>query len=215
MCATVAGKIPQGQCLGALRVLAIMSVRGYPNRLVIGRDRATGFNRVGWLTEMLEDRFDHIEVICETGSSSPITPTSPHYSQYRLACKRASTLNAPLVAEQRQGCLAQGWLAVPLNLNDPDVVAEPDDSGSWLVAATGLMFLIGENNSAAWAVIGDGAIRQVRSRYPRKDLGELELQVWRANVLDELSQCPGEIVQGDLLAMESGLWFRPAERAEE
>ena len=188
-----------------------MSVRGYPNRLVIGRDRATGFNRVGWLTEMLEDRFDHIEVICETDSSSPITPTSPHYTQFRLACKRASNLNAPLIAEQLQDCLTQGWLAVPLNLDDADTLIEPDDTGSWLGAATGLMFRIGRNNSAAWAVVDNDVIRQVRSRRPQKDLGELEFQVWRTNVLDELSQYPGETVQGDLLATESGLWFRPAE----
>lgn len=189
-----------------------MSVRGYPNRLVIGRDRATGFNRVGWLTEMLEDRFDHIEVICETDTSSPITPTSPHYTQYRLACKRASTLNAPLVAEQQRGCLAQGLLLVPLNLDEPDAKIEPDECGSWLTAATNLMSLIGENNSAVWAIIdNNGEIRRVRSRHPPKDLGELELQVWRANVLDELSQYPGEIAEGNLLAMESGLWFRPAE----
>lgn len=185
-----------------------MPVRSYPNRLIIARDTATGFCRVGWLTEMLEERFELVEVICETESSTPISPGSPHYSAYVDARERARQLNASLLAQQHQSCLARGWYPVPLETDDDGAHTDPDEFGGQLSVASNTLARLVRRDHTVWAIIAEGKIVHVAARHPAKDLAELEYQVWQADILDRLSRIAGDLVEGELLATETGLWFR-------
>jgi hypothetical protein len=185
-----------------------MSIRSYPNRLVIGRDSATGFYRVGWLTEMIETRFEQIEVVCETESSSPISTDSPHFATYVSACERARQLNAPLLLQQREMCLARGWYPVPLESDELESHRDQDQFSGQLSAATAAMSRLVHRDHTVWAIIDTGKIKHITARTPVREMPELEYQVWQADALDKLSRLPGDIVEGELLAMETGLWFR-------
>lgn len=187
-----------------------MPVRSYPNRLIIGRDTATGFCRVGWWTEMLEDRFELVEIVCETESSTPVSPESPHYTAYLDARERARQLNAPLLKQQHQSCLARGWYPVPLD-SDEDNVPHQDEFGGQLSAASSAMTRVVQRDHTVWAVVAEGKIVHVTARNPAKDLAELEFHVWQADTLNRLSRIAGELVEGELLATETGLWFRPTD----
>jgi hypothetical protein len=186
-----------------------MSVRRYPNRLVIGRDSASGFVRVGWQSEMLEDRFEIIDVVCETYSSTPITPSSEHFPVYNEACKRIRELNSPLLDQQVQAYLARGWLQVPLGLGTSANAAVADPFGSLLTAATTVLSQLSGNQREVWAVIDNHAVVQVSSRLPNRSMEKLEFEVWQAETLSKLGERPGSIVEGELVALETGLWFRP------
>ncbi len=192
-----------------------MPVRGYPNRLVIGRDHATGFHRVGWLTEMLEDRFDQIEVICDTDNSSPITPKSPYYDRYQSACDQARALNVPLLSEQRRNYLSQGWYPVQLDPDQSHANVDPDVFGSYLESATNAHFRLCANGPAVWALINQGVATRAICQHPKREMDELEFQVWCTRSIDKLSQHPGEILEGELVATETGLWFRQIRQSEE
>jgi hypothetical protein len=191
-----------------------MPVRSYPNRLVIGRDSATGFTRVGWFTEMLEDRFEQIEVLCETETSTPISHKSPYYDCYVEACERARQLNVPLLEHQYRTCLARGWYPVPLESDEAASLERQDEFGGQLSAATTAMSQLVHRDYTVWAVIAGGQITQVTARNPPKELSELEHQVWQADTLGRLSCIDGDVVEGELLATETGLWFRRTDETD-
>jgi hypothetical protein len=160
------------------------------------------------LTEMLETRFEQIEIVCETETSTPITPSNPHFAAYTAACERTRQLNSPLLARQHEACLDRGWLPVPLDPDSGTTREFADGFGSLLAAASIAMSRLVHSDHAVWAVIRGGNIAHVAPRSPGRELPELEYQVWRADALDQLSRLSGDIVEGELLAMETGLWFR-------
>lgn len=186
-----------------------MSIRQYPNRLVIGRDSASGFSRVGWQSEMLEDRFEVLDLVCETISSTPITPDSEHFSAYSAACKRARELNSPLLEKQVVDYLARSWLPVSFELDTSGTEHLVDDFGSLLNAATILLARLSGNQREVWAVVVDHTVIAVVARLPEREMAKLEFEVWQADTLDKLARLGNNIIEGELVPLESGLWLRP------
>jgi hypothetical protein len=82
-----------------------------------------------------------------------------------------------------------------------------DRVGNYAAAATQLQYQLSQNQKQVWAVIQQGTIMHVRSRYPQKDLDELTYQVWIHRQLHQLKEMSGILLEGQLMICESGLWF--------
>ena len=172
-------------------------------------DSATGFARVGWAADLPVGRFIHIELVGESNCCGPISAASPLYQAFHQACRRAMEINQPLVAAQKRNLQAKGCLLVPLDLNDTNALTDPDDFGSFHEAAMGALFRLTANACSVWAVVNDQTVTQLHACRPPKTMQELEYQVWKQYVLNQLKQYPGEITTGRLVVQESGLWFCP------
>ena len=178
-------------------------------QLVLRRDSATGFAKVGWAVDLPIGRFIHVELIGESASCGPISQNSPLFDQFRQACRRAKTINQPLITAQQCSLRAKGCVAVPLNLNDADAVTDPDEFGIFHEAAMTALFRLTANFTTVWAVVNEQTISQLHSCRPPKAMEELEYQVWKQYILNQLAQYPGQITAGKLIVQESGLWFCP------
>lgn len=186
-----------------------MPIRRYPNRLVIGRDSASGFSRVGWQSEMIEDRFEIIDLVCETLSSTPINRTSEYFAAYSEACNRVRELNKPLLEKQVADYLGKEWLPISFQLDSSGTHHLADDFGSLLGAATTLLARLSGNQREVWAVVVDHSVTAVVARFPEREMEKLEFEVWQADTLDRLARLGNSIIEGELVPLESGLWLRP------
>jgi hypothetical protein len=179
------------------------------HQLVLRRDSATGFVKVGWAAELPIGRFIHIALIGETPDCGPIYQNSPLFEEFLQACQRAKDLNRPLSAAQKHDLQDRGCIPVPLDLNDSAAVTAPDAFGSFHEAAMGALFRLTGNISSVWAVVYENTITQLHPCHPQKTMEELEFQVWKHYILNRLTRYPGEITMGKLVVQESGLWFCP------
>jgi hypothetical protein len=178
-------------------------------QLVLRLDSATGFAKVGWAVDLPIGRFIHVELIGEAPSCGQISQNSPLFEEFHQACKHARKMNQPLIAAQQRSLQAKGCLAVPLDLNDDKAVTEPDEFGNFHEAAMAAMFRLSANFTSVWAVVNEQTISQLHSCRPPKTMEELEYQVWKHYILNQLAQFPGQITAGKLIVQESGLWFCP------
>jgi len=183
-------------------------------QLVLRVDSATGYAKVGWAVDLPAGRFVHVEVIGEAQSCEAVTHDglphdSPLYENFLSACSRARNINRPLINEQKKANLAKGFLPVPLDLNDSKANTAPDIFGSYQEAAMSALFRLTSNFALAWAVINRQTVFHLRSCRPPQPMEELQFQVWKRHTLNALSQFPGEIIAGNLIIQESGLWFCP------
>ena len=180
-----------------------------PQQLVLRLDSATGFAKVGWAVELPLGRFIHIDLIAETPYCGPITHDSPIFADFQNACQRAREVNQPLIAAQNQDLAAKGCIPVPLDLHHSGADTAPDAFGNYHEAAMRAMFHLTANFATVWAVVNRHRIVQLRSCRPPKPMEELEYQVWKHYVLNQLAHTPGETSTGKLIVRESGLWFCP------
>jgi hypothetical protein len=186
-----------------------MQPRVNPHQLVLRLDSATGFARVGWAVDLPIGRFIHVDLIAETPQCGPISPTHPLYKAFSQACRRAREINQPLIIDQADHLRAQGYLPVPVDLNDTTAATGPDAFGCFHEAAMAALFRLTANYASAWAVVRHHAVIQLHSCRPPREMSELEYQVWKQFVLKQLRQYPGDIITGKLSVRESGLWFYP------
>jgi len=187
-----------------------MTIRSLPNRLLLFRDTASGVTKVGWATDTVEDRFEILEVLCETDTSTPILASSPYYDHYRTACAQARDLNARAIEDQKRQYLSLGWYYVPHDL-DVSVELKEDDFGCFLEVARTTLYRLSGNSDEVWAVVQSEKVIALRPRTPAQQMEELEYRVWEANIRHQLAEFGGEILQGNLVALESGLWLHPSE----
>lgn len=180
-----------------------------PHQLVLRLDSATGFARVGWAVDLPVGRFIHVDLIAETPQCGPISPTHPLYEAFYRACRRARKINQPLITEQANQLRAQGYLPVPLDLNDTAAETGPDAFGCFREAAMATLFRLTGNYALVWAVVQQHTVVQLHSCRPPREMAELHYQVWKQYVLKQLAQYTGEITTGKLSVRESGLWFLP------
>lgn len=180
-----------------------------PNLLVLRRDTATGFYAVGWDSDMPIGRFTHIELVCQTTSSEPIAPEHEFFADYTAACHKACALNAPLLEIQVQEAMAKGWLAVPLDLHRSTQRIEPDPIGSRQICAMQARHRLCDNQVLVWCVLADGVVADVRACKPSRKMEPVEFHVWQHQQHQQMRQYGKEILQGQLIALESGLWFCP------
>lgn len=177
--------------------------------LVLRRDTATGFSRVGFHSELPLGRFEHIALICEVPSCTPVQPDSPFFAEYAAACEIACQLNHQLVEQQQQQNQLQGWLNVPLDLGEPQSTIQGDEFGSYEVQAQKTLYRLTRNVTEVWACVSDNQVRHIQSRYPPREMEMLDYQVWKHHQLAKISELPGVIATGRLIVQESGLWFAP------
>lgn len=185
-----------------------------PQQLVLRFDSATGFAKVGWAADLPVGRFVHIDIIgeaqnCEAFIHGDLPRGHPLYEAFRRACRRAREINKPLIAQQQEIYISKGFYPVPLDLKDPNATTVPDVFGIYQEAAMRALFRLTANFAMAWAVIDRQIISFLCSCRPPKPMQELEFQVWKHHTLSHLSQLPGEIMAGELIVQESGLWFHP------
>ena len=180
-----------------------------PNLLVLRRDTATGFYAVGWDSEMPIGRFTHIELICQTASSETITPQHATYATYMAACHKAREFNAPLLEEQIRQALVKGWLSVPLDLQQALSAYKPDLFGCLQVCAQQARYRLCRNHPYVWCVLADGVVVNVRASTPPRVMEAVEFHVWEHQQQRQMQQIGDEILEGQLIALESGLWFSP------
>ena len=100
---------------------------------------------------------------------------------------------------------------MPLDLNAPDATPRPDAFGSFHEAAMGALFRMTANFATVWAVVEQHTVVQLHACKPPREMEELEYQVWRRFILNQLKEYPGDILSGKLIVRESGLWFCPDE----
>jgi hypothetical protein len=186
-----------------------MQTRVNPHQLVLRLDSATGFARVGWAADLPIGRFRHVELIAETPQCGPISHSNPLFAVFSRACQRAVEMNQPLITAQKKRLLRQGYLPVPLDLNASDAPSGPDAFGSYHEAAMGALFRLTANVASAWAVVHQGCVTKLRACRPPREMEELEYQVWKHHIFNQLGQYPGKIITGKLIVRESGLWFHP------
>jgi len=184
-----------------------------PNLLVLRRDTATGFYTVGWDSDMPIGRFTHIEVVCQTTSSEPIVPEHEFFAEYTAACRKACNLNAPILEIQIQEAMAKGWLAVPLDLQRSTQTISPDPFGSQQINAMQTRHRLCGNQVQVWCVLAAGVVMDVRACEPPRKMEPVEFHVWQHQQHQQMRQYGEEILHGQLIAQESGLWFRPGTTA--
>jgi hypothetical protein len=188
-----------------------MQTRVNPHQLVLRLDSATGLAKVGWAADLPIGRFVHVELIAETPECGPIFSDSPLFERFTCACRRAREINQPLISAEKHDLLAKGYLPVPMNLNEPDAMIQADEFGSFHKAAMDAFFRLTANFALVWAVVKQQSVVQLHSCRPPREMEELEYQVWKRFVLNQLKQYAGDITVGKLIVRESGLWFRPTE----
>jgi hypothetical protein len=183
-----------------------MTISPSSKLLVLRRDTATGFARVGWATDMPLGRFAHIEQVCETGHY-PLDDRHPQYRLYCLACRRARHLNQALIDDQHQSLVQQGCVPVPLTLNDASAEDGADEFGSYLSSAMRALFRLTANVTEVWALIAGQTVVALQSCQPPRPMEALEYQVWKNHCLAKLAEAEGNLAHGKLVVRESGLWF--------
>lgn len=184
-----------------------MSYKSNPRQLVMRRDTATGMTSVGWDVELPLGRFAHLELICETEQNLLPQPESQAYPSYQAALDEARRANQLCLQRQTQQNQRKGWYQIPFALADEQQVMQADRFGNFFAAAMQLHYQLTQNRRQAWMVIQHNTPICVRARYPRRELDELTYQVWYHKQLHELNALPGTLLEGELIACESGLWF--------
>ncbi len=187
-----------------------MALELNPYQLVLRLDSATGFARVGWAADLPMGRFIHVELIAESYECGPISPGHPLYEEFNRACHHAQQLNQPLIAAQMRDRVSHGCLPVPLDLNDPDAATAADPFGSYREPAMRALFRLTGNSTTVWAAVKDDQVLQLHTTQPSKPMEELQFQVWKRRVMKLLDQYGGQIIAGNLVVQESGLWLCPA-----
>jgi hypothetical protein len=184
-----------------------MSDKSNPRQLVLRHDTATGLTLVGWEEDLPIGRFKHLELICELSKNILPAPDSKDYDAWQSALDHARQANQLMLQEQVQHHQSKGWLQVPFELAQQKETMMADRVGNYAAAATQLQYQLSQNQKQVWAVIQQGTIMHVRSRYPQKDLDELTYQVWIHRQLHQLKEMSGILLEGQLMICESGLWF--------
>lgn len=178
-----------------------------PWQLVLRRDMATGLMLVGWSDDLPLGRFEHLSLICETVSAVLPAKDSEQYIFYQAAMETARNSNFKVIEQQSEDNRQRGWYEVPFALIDNISGMPPDDIGSYAAAAIKLQYQLAGHCRQVWATALEGKIIHVRARYPKKELDALTAQVWYFRQLDELQAFSGQLLEGTLVACESGLWL--------
>lgn len=178
-----------------------------PRQLVLRRDTATGLMLVGWAEDLPLGRFEHLALICETVAAVLPVKGSEQYPVYQSALENAQQSNTRLLEQQASFNRSRGWYEVPFTLAKDQGNAHPDSVGSYAAAAMRLHYQLARHCKRVWAVIVENRIIHVRARYPKKELDALTAQVWYFRQLNELQAFDGQLLEGNLVVCESGLWL--------
>lgn len=184
-----------------------MMLKPNPRQLVLRRDTATGLTLVGWETDLPLGRFEHIDLIGEFKENILPDISSELYDIYQAALLEARQANLHVLEQQVQHHQSKGWYKVPFELAKKQEPLEADPYGNYAAAAMQLYYQLAENQNRTWAIIREDVIVHVRARYPKKRMDRLTYQVWYHKQQHELKEMGGVLLEGNLFACESGLWF--------
>lgn len=186
----------------------VMALKRNPRQRVLRRDTATGMTLAGWDDDLPIGRFEHLALIDEVAIGDvPAPALAQDHSPFACAVQRAREANAQRIVELQAEHAARGHRRVPFTLGHPDVNPCADEFGRYSDAAMQLGYALSGHQKQVWVVEQQQQLVHVRARFPQKRLDELTLQVWYYQQLHQLQQFKGQILEGQLLVCDSGLWF--------